>query len=222
MESLSHWDSTEEFSGQAAAALVFGIEPNILRSSITEQDRVKVVYERMANDYERVLKRLYHEVFEIYPDDPLEIYSDSAHELMSVKLKNLFMEWTKRKEEDGPFTEWLLNDEASAFETQRFSRETLADWLDAIQFKSTYHFRMGNAQPKEDLDPLDLPDELDAANVVYRMVRNGYGNQADTPRARILACLKENYPNFSDDAIKRIATVANPDKSTGRKKKSDY
>lgn len=218
MESLSHWDSAAEFSGQAAAALVLGIEPNSLGTSITEQDRVNVVCGRMAQDYERALKRLYHEAFNIYPDDPLEVYSNSGHELISVKLKNLYMHWTTTNEEDGTFTDWLIDDHASAFQTQNFSRETLAVWLDAIQLKSIYRFRQCDPYVQEEQDPSDLPDELFAANLAHRAVSNGYGQQSVTPRNRILAYLKENYPNFSDDAIQRIATVANPDKSTGRKK----
>lgn len=217
MESFSHWDSAAEFSGQAAAALILGVEPSSLESSITEQARVSVVYDRMALDYERALKRLYHEAFNIYPEDPLEIYSNSSCELISVKLKNLHTHWTTN-EEDGTFTNWLIDDHASAFQAQYFSRATLADWLDAIQLKSAYQFRQGDANTKEELDPLDLPEELDAANMAHRLVLKGYGNPAATFRNRILAYLKENYPHMKPDAIKRIATVANPDKSTGRKK----
>lgn len=141
MESLSHWDSADEFTGQAAAALVLGIEPNSLGSSGTEQDRLNVVCNRMALDYEKALKRLYHEAFNTYPEDPQEIYSNSAHELKSVKLKNLCTQWIEN-EEDSPLTDWLLNDNASAFQAQKFSRETLADWLDAIKLKTAYQFRL--------------------------------------------------------------------------------
>lgn len=145
MESLSHWDSAADFSGQAAAALILGIEPSSLGSSIPEQVRVSVVYRRMAQDYERALKRLYHEVFNIYPEDPLEIYSNPSHELISVKLKNLYAHWTTN-EEDGTFTDWLIDDPASAFQAQIFSRETLADWLDAIQMKTAYQFRLDTSR----------------------------------------------------------------------------
>lgn len=217
MESLSHWDSAAEFSGQAAAALILGIEPSSLGSPITEQDRVSVVYGRMAQDYERALKRLYHEAFNIYPEDPLEIYSNLAHELISVKLKNLYTHWTTN-EEDGTFTDWLIDDPASAFQAQKFSREILADWLDAIQLKTAYEFRKSDAHAKDELDPSDRPEELDAAILAHQRVLNGYGNPTATFRNRILAYLKEYYSHMKPDAIERIATVANPDKSTGRKK----
>lgn len=217
MESLSHWDYAAEFSGRVAAALVLGIDPSSLETSTTDQDRVNVVCERMARDYERVLKRLYHEAFKIYPEDPMEVHSNSSYELISVKLKNLHTHWTW-SEEEGPFTDWLLNDHASAFQAQNFSRETLADWLDAIQLKSAYQFRQGDAHAQEAPDPGDLPDELFAANLAYRAISNGYGQHDDTPKKRILAYLNQHYPHLSKDAIERISTVANPDKRTGRKK----
>ncbi len=70
-------------------------------------------------------------------------------------------------------------------------------------------------------DPTDLPKELDAANIAFRAVLNGYGKHTATRRNRTIAYLKENYKDFKPDAIKRIATVANPDKTTGRKKFPD-
>lgn len=69
-----------------------------------------------------------------------------------------------------------------------------------------------------EIDPADLPIELDAANMAYRAVLNGYGNQSDTFKNRLTAYLQTTYTDLSRDAISRIATVANPDKSTGRKK----
>lgn len=70
-----------------------------------------------------------------------------------------------------------------------------------------------------DLDPTDLPEELDAANMAFRAVFNGYGNPADTFRNRLIEYLKTTYPELIDSEIERIATVANPDKTRGRKKK---
>jgi L-rhamnose mutarotase len=217
MESLSHWDSAADFSGYEAAALVLGFDPSRLETPSTDQNRVNVVCERMAQDYERALKRLYHEVLNIHPEDPVENYSNSVRELMSIKLNNLFQYWTTN-EDDDTFANWLINDAASSFETQKFSRETLSDWLDAIQLKTVYQFRPEVATAEEQLDPLDLPEELDAANMAHRQVLKGYGNPAISFRKRILAYLRQNYPHMKPDAIERIATVANTDKSPGRKK----
>lgn len=67
-----------------------------------------------------------------------------------------------------------------------------------------------------DIDPADLPEELDAANMAFRAVFNGYGNPADTFRNRLIEYLNVNFPALGIPAIERIATVANPDKARGR------
>ncbi|WP_143059570.1 hypothetical protein [Giesbergeria anulus] len=72
------------------------------------------------------------------------------------------------------------------------------------------------APPTPDIDPADLPEELDAANMAFRAVFNGYGNPADTFRNRLIEYLNVNFPALGIPAIERIATVANPDKARGR------
>ncbi len=69
-----------------------------------------------------------------------------------------------------------------------------------------------------EIDPADLPIELDAANMAYRAVLNGYGNQSDTFKNRLIDYLQTTYTDLKTEAVQRIATVANPDKATGRKK----
>ncbi|MBX7229997.1 MAG: hypothetical protein K1X48_10375 [Burkholderiaceae bacterium] len=71
---------------------------------------------------------------------------------------------------------------------------------------------------ESDIDPVDQPEELDAANIAFRRVSRGYGDKALTFRNRLLAFLEENYSHLKSEAIERIATVANPDKTRGRKK----
>lgn len=67
-----------------------------------------------------------------------------------------------------------------------------------------------------DLDPTDLPEELDAANMAFRAVLKGYGNSADTFRNRLIEYLNSHFRALGSSAIERIATVANPDKARGR------
>lgn len=76
-----------------------------------------------------------------------------------------------------------------------------------------------NAHCRNEIDPCDLPTELDAANMAFRAVSNGYGDMSATFRNRLVSYLGTNFKNLKNDAIQRIATVANPDKSTGRKKR---
>ena len=71
---------------------------------------------------------------------------------------------------------------------------------------------------KTDIDPADLPEELHAANIAFRAVTNGHGDPSATFRNRLIGYLETNFLGLSNDAVRRIATVANPDKTTGRPK----
>lgn len=219
MESLSHWDYESEFSGQAAAALILGIDPNNLESCTSEKNRISVVTARMNRHYEHALIRRYHEVLNIYPDPSLGIETNIPYELTSVVIERLHKNWDP-EEEESTFSDWLLNDQLTDFDAQKFSRQAISAWLQAIEEASIYRFDTEHTLSKtsEELDPSDYPAELDAANMAFRAISNGKGDQSATPRKRIVDYLKQNYPEFLDETIQRIATVANPDKSTGRKK----
>jgi hypothetical protein len=69
-----------------------------------------------------------------------------------------------------------------------------------------------------ELDPQDRPEELDSANMAFQAVTNGFGDPSETFRIRLVDYLKKTFPKFTNDAVQRIATVANPSKSPGRKK----
>lgn len=70
-----------------------------------------------------------------------------------------------------------------------------------------------------EVDPLDLPVELDAANMAFRAVLNGHGEPRLTFKNRLIDYLEKNFPDLNNEAVQRIATVANPDKGRGRKKR---
>lgn len=104
------------------------------------------------------------------------------------------------------------------------------DWLESAQrhgyllqqeMVATDHAEKPRAEcePETGADPTDLPAELDAANIAYRAVLNGYGDQSDTIRNRLVDFLKTNYKGLTPETVGRIATVANPKKSGGRKKR---
>ena len=104
------------------------------------------------------------------------------------------------------------------------AREEIARWLVASGLKSQYRFDRSlsdtdDAQSRGlENDPPELPRELDTANIAFRAVLNGYGDQSATFRNRLIEYLKKNHPSMTPQTVERIATVANPDKSTGRKK----
>lgn len=70
---------------------------------------------------------------------------------------------------------------------------------------------------ESDIDPADLPEELHIANIAFRAVTNDRGDPKVTFRNRLISYLKTNFPDLSREAVKRVATVANPDKAPGRK-----
>ncbi len=70
-----------------------------------------------------------------------------------------------------------------------------------------------------EIDPCDIPMELDAANLAFRAVSNGHGERSATFKNRLINYLEKNFTDLKPEAVQRIATVANPDKSTGRKKR---
>lgn len=73
----------------------------------------------------------------------------------------------------------------------------------------------------EERDKGEWPEELDIALITWRAARNSVEvAEGAKPRAYMLAWLETNYPNLSDEARRRIATVANWDKTPGQSKKS--
>lgn len=105
----------------------------------------------------------------------------------------------------------------------RVTRAEISRWLVALGLGSEYQFDLSvpvadvAQTPVLENDPIDLPIELDVANIAHRAVLNGFGDQSKTFRSRLVQYIKETYPNFKSEVVDRIATVANPDKSPGRK-----
>jgi len=64
-----------------------------------------------------------------------------------------------------------------------------------------------------------VPEELDIALIAWRAACKNV-KQGEKPRVFIRGWLAKNYPALSDEARKRIATVANWDKTPGAGKKS--
>jgi hypothetical protein len=75
-----------------------------------------------------------------------------------------------------------------------------------------------NQEFESDFDPSDLPYELGIGNIAFSAVRNGYGDSSATFKNRLIAYLEKEF-QLSPEAVHRIATVANPDKAPGRKRR---
>ena len=220
MADLTHWDFAEQFSGWEAAALILGNEP---RDSEDFQGRIQVVSDRMELHFQQALNAIFQEHF----GDPVGLeeweVNPQVTPLASVKLSALHRRCVLYGEET-PLSDWFEDRRHSKFENQEFSRNDIANWLDAIGMSSRYAFRSAGvkddaiAQAELELDPLDLPPELDAANMAYRAYTNKYGSSTATPKQWLIEYLEVHYPDFKPEQVQRIAIVANPDRSPGRKR----
>ena len=97
-------------------------------------------------------------------------------------------------------------------------RAAVARWLVENGLTSAYEFDL-DVTSTHDIDPDELPEELAAANIMLRAYKNHTPASSLTPKQWIIDRLERDYPHFSQEQRKRIATVANPDKSSGRRKR---
>jgi hypothetical protein len=208
MVDLSHWDFAVEFSAKEVAALVVGLDPV---SVPLKGDAYLLLSEPVL---QRIIRAETTAMISVQKGQPCPLDS----------LKNNI---TKRQETNPKAESWktvVMDLLLSSDDDYKVERVEISRWLKAIDLKSVYQFDLvGHSvdrkiQSNEEIDPSDFPPELDAANMAFRAVTNGYGDQAATARNRLVLYLQSLYPNFNSEQVQRIATVANPDKTTGRKK----
>lgn len=227
MANLRHWDSASTFTGRDVSLLMMGVDPASPESSRFNSQHL---LERIRNAY---LAALHHAQFALSIEMGMECEETEPVGLMpigktihSVDLSLAYEGWRDEGLEE-QFVGWLQH-ERSAFEFQKFSRSEVVKWIEANDLFSEYEFdsrnadseALGNPEPtlQTEIDPGDLPFELDVGRIAFRTVTNGYGSKTATFRNRLIEYLKVHYPKLKYEAVKRIATVANPDKTTGRKK----
>ncbi len=140
MDSLAHWDYAQQFSGYEAAALIVGIDPNKQNMSSMDQSGLKVVLERLELNYQHALMKHAHEGMNMAIDGHEVSENGFPCALTSLSLNRLRL-INDSDHEDLSFSEWLLDERASSFGAQRFSRDTIANWLDACHLDSVYAFK---------------------------------------------------------------------------------
>ena len=216
MDDLSHWDFASYFSGYEAAALILGVEPT---DASKGNHRVKVVQGRLHDDYMRSRTSFASDF------DRDELFGASRDATL-LRSKNLFemRDAPRVGYGSGELSEWFSS-LLSSFDFQKFARAEVASWIDAVKMTSVYDFGQlrtpAGAPVREtvEVDPSDLPHELQVANLAFRAVTNGYGGSDGTFKNRLIEYLETNYADLGGEAVKRIATVANPDKEPGRKRR---
>ena len=96
-------------------------------------------------------------------------------------------------------------------------RGEIVRWLAANGLTSIYKFDLVDVT-NHGIDPDDIPDELAAANIVFRAFKQHAPPSPLTAKQWITARLEKDFDHLTPEQRKRIAIVANPDKTTGRKK----
>lgn len=229
MNDLSTWDIVIDFSAAEAGALIVGAIPGSPESKACEP-----VLIRMRQCYEWALKYRYDEW---NPNTDYEVGSPHPSYLDSEAMLSLLSDCVGFCGIGDPvqtLLDWLKNKESSRFDIQRFSRPALSKWLVAVRVNSIYKFEKDGSSEEFFLDadhdgeqsepgsndPLDRPFELDLANLAFRAISKGYGDSKFTQKQRLIDFLETNYPDLKREQVQRIAIIANPDKTTGRKKRN--
>jgi len=135
---LRHWDFATHFTGEEAAALITGIEPNLPK---TEVDKTYPIVERMRSAYQKAFgEAIWAYEFEdgAGDDQSLVNITEKSTGLYSYRmLHRSGYEFDIVRLQAG---HWLNDQDESSFDAQKFTREELVRWLSAIEMKSDYHF----------------------------------------------------------------------------------
>ena len=132
---LRHWDFATHFTGEEAAALIMGIDPNLPKSEV---DTTYPIVERMRSAYQKALgEAIWAYEFKdgAGGDQSLVDITEKSTGLYSYRMLDMsgYIVWPQAGH-------WLNDQDESSFDAQKFTREELARWLSAIEMKSDYQF----------------------------------------------------------------------------------
>jgi hypothetical protein len=136
MMDLTHWDFADSFSAKEAAALILGVEPDSVGSSL---GKCTPIYRRMETQYLDSINSHAWMILGGGEEEP-DRYPFNATQLSSIRALQL-----NDYEDSIYFLEWLEDPEAIAFTLQQFSRHELVRWLTEIRLKSAYKFDINDA-----------------------------------------------------------------------------
>lgn len=146
MDDLSHWNFAADFSAAEVVALAFGLDMNRLVNA-ADQDQLTLERARFTPALERMRQcygkaRVFYEQCMSPPEHPS---GEPIEMLCSVEMASHLAEHDVSDGSHCYFYHWVTNDELSGFTTQRFARDTIANWLSAIGQKSQYTFALNQA-----------------------------------------------------------------------------
>ena len=135
---LRHWDFATHFTGEEAAALIMGIDPNLPKSEV---DTAYPIVERMRSAYQKALgEAIWAYEFKdgAGGDQSLVDITEKSTGLYSYRMFHISgHEFEIVRLHAG---HWLNDQNETSFDAQKFTREELVRWLSAIEMKSDYHF----------------------------------------------------------------------------------
>lgn len=151
MTDLSNWDFADEFTGSQAAALILGFPPEIWCATQIP------VLERLQRDYGYAIERARDDVVGCC------FYDGSTPRwtlLISIGLDELWRDANHGR--DDRLIDWLSCDQ-SKFEQQKFTRISIAAWLNTTGMKSVYRFDSAQGSEPPAIDQFEIePAESDA------------------------------------------------------------
>jgi len=225
---LSHWTLIDYFDAREAACLAAGIEP---LQAAADLPPVPAVIERAIVEADRTARRACASILASYrsaviagreiPVLPNLDQLPAGVCLISQQLRDAFDSALACAPNDG----WAYLDALGRVRegTGKFHRADLRGFFAArgVAFEPI-HFAPIKAVPPDGADAVVVgAPELQAANRAHHAVRAGYRDGQGSVKQRLLAYVSEHYPDLSDEAQMRVATVANFDKAAGRRKSAE-
>ncbi len=220
MNDLSHWDFSADFTGAQAVALVFGLDLNELRAEqgldihgTAVSAKFVPAYERMQQCYEAT--RRYHR-------DTMRPPRDWDEKCPPVMLGSV--EMNRRlsaldPDQDHYFYNWLGDDNYSGFETQRFDRAAIDQWLSYIGQTSAYPFIGSTAIVQISAPPIwpwgshqtKALGHLDAAAREFWTAYDPANAKSTAPKNHSVIDWLQTKHKVSNSMAKAIASMLRPD-----------
>jgi hypothetical protein len=203
MSDLSKWDIAIDFTGEQAAALASGFDPEQPEFVHSSSNPIYVCMKRHYN----AAKRLYQEEVQQCDGPPL---MDKSEVLESIDLA-----WgaTSEDPENGAyFPKWLHDTQFSGFEAQRFTRKEIARWLSVIGIKSRYQFDLEQSTLIDHEKPFGTVERASLLKLVIGMAIDGYGYDPNAAKSQvpieIADCLVALGMSMTDDTVRKYLTEA--------------
>lgn len=223
-EILPHWELSDSFTVIEAAALIAGVEPTSIDESLEwfRDKQSGFTVSDGIHEFTAALSILLSAI----RSGSLKADSNTGHlKVISVERSDL-VEWISSKGKrfrpafffpDDQDSEGFTTDPDAAHRLRHLEAENARLVQQVTELQRQLQEATAALQQAQPVEPEDLPDELSIASIAFRAVSNGYGDTLDTFRNRLGAYLDERHPGLVTEAKKRIVTVANQDKTPGRK-----